>query len=148
MNREWTELLSLFDASKIRYMIIGGHAVMRYSEPRFTKDLDLWIGTDSKNARLVYQALQQFGAPLAGIGPEDFTKPGYFYQMGRPPFRVDIVMTIPGIEFDEAWKNRQMHPFGPLQVAYISKEDLIKAKRAAGRLQDLLDLQNLEKTGL
>jgi hypothetical protein len=144
MNKDWIELLSLFNASNVRFMIIGGHAVIRYSEPRFTKDIDVWVGTDPANAQLVYTALKNFGAPLAGITPEDFTKPGYFYQMGRPPFRVDIVMTIQGVDFDSAWTNRVVGDMGPLKVAYISKSDLIKAKEASGRLQDLLDLQKLK----
>jgi hypothetical protein len=82
---------------------------------------------------------------LTGITPEDFTKPGYFYQMGRPPFRVDIVMTIPGVEFEEAWKNREPTKMGPLDVPFISRSDLIKAKQAAGRPQDLLDLDKLKR---
>jgi hypothetical protein len=147
MHRDWIELLNLFNAGKVRFMIIGGFAVIKYAEPRFTKDIDIWVGVDFENARRVYEALRQFGAPLAGITPEDFTKPGYFYQMGRPPFRVDIVMTIPGIEFEDAWRNRVMTQIESTEVAFISKADLIKAKAAAGRPQDLLDLERLRQSG-
>jgi hypothetical protein len=127
-------------------MIIGGFAVIKYAEPRFTKDIDIWVGTDHENARRVYDALKEFGAPLSGISPDDFTKEGYFYQMGRPPFRVDIVMTIPGIAFEEAWVNRVITELESNLAAFISKPDLIRAKAASGRPQDLLDLERLRKT--
>lgn len=146
MHRDWIELLNLFNTFEIRFLIIGGHAVMKYSEPRFTKDIDLWVGTDAVNAQRVYDALRAFGAPLSGLTPEDFTKPGYFYQMGRPPFRVDVVMTIDGVDFESAWNNRFKTEISGVSVNYISKEDLIRAKEACGRLQDLLDLQNLRKS--
>ena len=120
--------------------------MIKYAEPRFTKDIDIWIGIDPENSRRVYDALREFGAPLIGITPDDFTKPGYFYQMGRPPFRVDIVMTIPGVEFDRAWSNRVTTELGGVEVSFISKSDLIKAKEAAGRPQDLLDLERLRAT--
>ena len=81
---------------------MGEYAVMKYSEPRFTKNLDLFIATDQKNTNSVYAALKEFGAPLENLTSDDFTQKGYFYQMGRPPIRVDIMMSIPGIEFDEA----------------------------------------------
>jgi hypothetical protein len=146
MHRDWIELLKLFNAGKVRFMIIGGFAVIKYAEPRFTKDIDIWVGVDVENARRVFEALKKFGAPLAGISPEDFTKVGYFYQMGRPPFRVDIVMTIPGVEFEDAWRNRVMTQLEATEVAFISKADLMKAKAAAGRPQDLLDLERLRKS--
>ena len=80
---------------------------MKYSEPRFTKDLDLWIATDTENAKSVYAALKEFGAPLANLTTDDFTHKDYSYQMGIAPLRVDIMMSIPGVEFEEAWKNRE-----------------------------------------
>jgi len=94
--------LKIFEKHKIRYLVVGEYAVMKYSEPRFTKNLDLFIATDQKNTNSVYAALKEFGAPLENLTSDDFTQKGYFYQMGRPPIRVDIMMSIPGIEFDEA----------------------------------------------
>ena len=148
MNQDWIELLSLFNGSNVRFMIIGGYAVIKYAEPRFTKDIDIWVGIDVENAHRVHEALRKFGAPLVGITPEDFTRSGYFYQMGRPPFRVDIVMTIPGVEFEEAWNNRVVTDLEGVEVSFISKPDLIKAKTAAGRPQDLLDLERLRASEL
>ncbi len=144
-SSDFKELLNLFGKHEVRYLVVGGYAVMKYSEPRFTKDLDLWIAADLKNAEAVYAALKEFGAPLANLTPEDFTQEGYFYQMGRPPLRVDIMMSIPGVRFEEAWKNRVMVELEDLRIPFISRADLIRAKEASGRPQDKIDLQKLRK---
>ncbi len=130
----------------MRYLIVGGYAVMKYTEPRYTKDIDIWIATDSENARLIFLALKEFGAPLANLTEEDFAKVGYFYQMGRPPLRVDIMMSIPGVEFEQAWKSREKVKLGELDIFFISKTDLIKAKLASGRPQDMIDADKLNQT--
>ena len=144
-NRDWIELLSLINTFDIRYLVVGGYAVMKYTEPRFTKDLDLWVATDGKNAHALYNALKDFGAPLAGLTEKDFSAPGYFYQMGRPPLRVDIMMSIPGVEFDDAWERRENLTIGNLIIPFISRQDLILAKEASGRPQDIIDVDNLKK---
>jgi hypothetical protein len=143
-NQNWTELLSLFAAHNVRYLVVGGYAVMKYTEPRFTKDLDLWIAVDAANAKAVYTALKEFGAPLTGLTATDFQEEGQVYQMGRSPLRVDVLMSIDGLTFENAWPNRVETDIAGVKVPFISKSDLIVAKRAAGRDQDLLDLQNLE----
>jgi predicted nucleotidyltransferase len=144
VNSDFSDLLKLFNDRNVKYLVIGGYAVIQYAEPRYTKDLDLWISTDSSNATAVFGALRDFGAPLADMTVEDFSEDGFFYQMGVPPVRVDILMGIPGIEFETAWDNRVEVDFDGLPVAFISKEDLITAKRAAGRPQDLMDADALE----
>ena len=108
-----------------------------------TKDLDLWISTDTKNATAVYKALKEFGAPLVDLTEADFAEDGYFYQMGVSPVRVDILMGLPGVEFESAWRARVEVDFEELTVNFISKEDLITAKRASGRTQDLIDAETL-----
>lgn len=142
---DFKELLKLFEKHKIRYLIVGGYAVMKYSEPRFTKDLDLFIATDQDNAKSVYLALKEFGAPLENLTSDDFVHEGYFYQMGRPPMRVDIMMSIPGIKFDVAWQNREVVELGDLKLFFISRSDLIKAKKASGRPQDHIDVDKLRE---
>jgi len=142
---DFKELLNTLEKHRVRYLVVGGYAVMKYTEPRFTKDLDLWISTDEQNSKAVFSALKEFGAPLKGLTPHDFTERGYFYQMGNPPFRLDIMMSIPGVEFETAWGHREEVLLEGLSIPFISRADLIRAKDASGRAQDLLDAENLRK---
>jgi len=144
-SSDFRELLNLFEKHKIRYLIVGGYAVMKYSEPRFTKDLDIFIAIDQENAKAVFTALKEFGAPLENLTSDDFAHKGYFYQMGRPPLRVDIMMSIPGIEFEEAWKNREIVQLQNLKIPFISRSHLIRAKQASGRPQDKIDIEKLKE---
>jgi hypothetical protein len=144
-NSEFKELLNLFKKYKVRYLIVGGYAVMKYSEPRYTKDIDVWIATDAENAKLIYTALKEFGAPLANLTPDDFTQKDYFYQMGKAPLRVDVMMSIPGVEFESAWKNRVIVKLDGFDISFISRADLITAKTASGRPQDNIDVEKLKE---
>jgi len=146
VNSDFKELLNIFKDKKVKYLVIGGYAVIKYAEPRYTKDLDLWVKPDAENAQAVYSGLKLFGAPLLNMTAEDFTHEGYFYQMGVPPVRVDILMSIPGLNFEEAWEQREEVDFEDVIVSFISKSHLIISKRAAGRAQDLLDAEALEQS--
>lgn len=143
---DFKELLNIFKKYNVKYLVVGGYAVMKYTEPRFTKDLDLLISTEADNAKAVFQALKEFGAPMKNLSEKDFMEEGYFYQMGYPPLRVDILMSIPGVQFEKAWANKEIVTLDTIEIAFIGKTDLIQAKKAAGRPQDLLDLANLEKS--
>src|SRR2546426_6691190 len=111
MTSDYKELLEVLNEFAVRYLIVGGHAVMKYTEPRLTKDLDLWIATDAKNAELIYRALARFGAPLGGYTPADFTQEETWFQIGVAPVRVDILMSIPGASFEAAWDRRVQGEF-------------------------------------
>lgn len=130
-------------ATWIKYLVIGGYAVIRYAEPRYTKDLDLWVKADQANAQALFTALRSFGAPLTNLTADDFAHEGYFYQMGVPPVRVDVLTSVPGLLFDEAWQRRVQVDFDGIPVPFISRRDLIISKRASGRPQDLLDVELL-----
>ena len=147
VNSDFSDLLRLFNDNSVRYLVIGGYAVVQYAEPRFTKDLDLWISTDPGNAEAVFRALREFGAPLAGMTVADFAEEGYFYQMGVPPMRVDLLMGVPGLEFEAAWARRVEVMFDDLPISFISRSDLIRSKLASGRTQDLLDAEILSQAG-
>lgn len=142
-NPDFKELLNLFKKNHCKYLIIGGYAVMRYTEPRFTKDLDLLIATDEVNARSVYKTLKEFGAPLKNLSERDFMQEGHFYKMGNPPLRVDILMSVPGVDFNEAWKDRETTLIDGVEMHFISRKDLIVSKKACGRPQDLIDVKLL-----
>jgi len=112
-------------------------------EPRSTKDIDLWISTDLDNAKAVFQALAEFGAPIAGMTPADFMD-GTIFQMGQPPERIDILQQVSGLDFDNAWEHRiEVFIDADTPALVISKEDLIRNKLASGRDQDLLDVKRL-----
>jgi predicted nucleotidyltransferase len=143
MNSDFSELLNIFNENQVKYLIIGGYAVSEYTEPRYTKDLDIWIEASEENGKRVYQSLKDFKAPLFDLTPKDFSEEGSFYQMGNPPVRVDILMSIEGMNFAEAWANRQIIDFFGVHTNFVSLDDLVKLKEIAGRPQDLADIENL-----
>jgi hypothetical protein len=146
MNSDFKDLLKVLNAYKVRYLVVGGYAVMAYTEPRYTKDLDIWIEASPKNARAVFRSLKRFGAPLVNLTESDFASEGFFYHMGRPPARVDVLMSIEGVHFADAWPNRVNIDFDGVIGHVISRQDLIANKRAVGRPQDLADLNSLMET--
>jgi len=136
------------NAHGVKYLVIGAYAVSIHAQPRATKDLDILVKADAENAAAVFAALARFGAPLEGLTPADFAEPGPFFRMGREPVGVDILTTIPGVEFDEAWPRRIeaiVDSASGLKASFISRQDLIAAKLAAGRPQDLADVDAIRK---
>ena len=145
---DYKDLLSAFHAHGVKYLIVGGYAVIFHAQPRFTKDIDLFIGADPANAQAVYSALASFGAPLEGIRPEEFTEPGSFFRFGRDPRSFDILPRLPGVDFDSAWERRDegvIDPATGLTACFISKDDLIAAKLASARPQDLADVSAIQE---
>ena len=143
MNSDFKEILNIFNVNQVKYLVIGGYAVSEYAEPRYTKDLDIWVETSEENANRVFSSLKEFGAPLSGLSATDFAEKDNFYQMGRPPVRLDILMSIAGLSFEEAWDSRNVTRLFDENINMISLDDLIRAKKAAGRPQDLVDAENL-----
>jgi len=140
--------LSAFHAHGVSYLIVGGYAVIYHAQPRFTKDIDLFIKADPANAQAIYAALAAFGAPLQGIRPEDFAERGSFFRFGRDPHGFDILPDIPGVDFEQAWERRVegvIDPKSGLKAYFISAPDLIAAKLAAGRPQDIADAESIRK---
>jgi hypothetical protein len=143
LSQDFKELLLAFNEHRVRYLIVGGYAVAVHAQPCATKDLDLFVKPDIDNARAVYAALAKFGAPLAGLKPDDFIAPGSFFRMGVAPQMIEIFFRISGVDFDEAWERRTeevMDDRTGLKVFVISAEEFIVNKIAAGRLQDLADV--------
>jgi hypothetical protein len=149
MYQDYKDLLSAFNAHGVRYLIVGGYAVIFHAQPRFTRDIDLFIKADPENAKSAYSALAAFGAPLQDIRVEELSDPKNFFRFGREPHAIDILPSIDGVEFDVAWERRVegiIDPQNGLTAYFISAADLVVAKIAAGRPQDLADAQALRKT--
>ncbi len=148
MYPDFNELLSILNAHKVRYLIVGGYAVSFHAQPRATKDLDLWVKPERANATALYRALAEFGAPLDDLKPADFAEAGSFFRMGSPPLMVDILPEISGVDFDVAWARRvetAIDAESGVVVPVISVEDLLAAKLAAGRAQDIADVAAIRK---
>ena len=147
MNKDFREILSALNVQGAKYLIVGGYAMSAYSEPRTTKDLDIWIKTDAENSVAVYRALIAYGAPLGGISAEDFNSRAQTgFQIGVAPVRIDILHQIDGVSFDEAWKNRvEALTEDGIPVYVISREDLIRNKLESARPRDLLDVEAIRE---
>lgn len=140
---DYKELLSALNRSKVRYLVIGAYAVTYYTEPRYTKDIDIWVGPDTKNAQRVYTALKEFGAPLQGITVKDFSNPKMVYQIGVAPVRADIMMSVSGVKFKTAWQHKKIAPFNGIKINIIGIKELIRIKEKTGRPLDAADTESL-----
>lgn len=143
LNQDYRELLSILNEYKVKYLIIGAYAAIYYTDPRYTKDMDIWVKSEIKNIRGLYKALAKFGAPLEKIAEEDFMNKGIIYQMGIEPVRIDILTNLFGIDFEKAWKARAKTKYGNIKTNIIGLDNLIKSKKKAGRAQDKIDIEKL-----
>ena len=146
-NPHYRELLQLLNDFEVEYLIVGGFAVMKYGEPRYTKDLDVWVHNSPQNSVRVVEALNKFGAPLEhdGITAHTFTEAQVVYQIGIAPVRIDILTEITGVEFPDSWRKRVASTFFGVPVHFISLDDLVANKQALGRSSDLKDLKQNPK---
>jgi len=148
MYPDFKDLLSSFHAHGVKYLIVGGYAVSFHGQPRATKDMDLFIKADLTNAAAAYAALTAFGAPLAALSVRDLADPHKFVRFGREPVAVDILPGIDGVDFDAAWERRVegvVDTESGLNAFFISRDDLIASKLAAGRLRDLADVEAIRE---
>lgn len=145
MNSDFRDLLTVLNECQVRYLVVGGYAYIHYAEPRYTKDIDLWIQPAPENAVQLRTALMRFGGWVEGMTLEHFTTERTMFQIGLPPCRVDFLTTVPGLEFEAAYAAKKTADVDGLSIPFISLHDLITAKRTAGREQDLRDLATLEQ---
>jgi hypothetical protein len=144
MPPDFVELLRAFAAADVRFMVVGAYALGLHGRPRATGDLDVWVDATPENAARVVRALTEFGAPLHDLTADDLSREGITYQIGLPPLRIDILTTLTGITFSEAWPHRVRGNLGDVEVDFIGRADFIKNKRATGRHKDLGDIEGLE----
>jgi len=144
MNPHFQQILEALCAEKVEFLVVGAYALGAHGLLRFTADLDIFVRPTPENARNVWRALLRFGAPLSGMSVDDFANPDIIFRMGRPPNAIDIIMSITGVTFDEAWGNRQEYKIEATDVFVLSPRDQVTNKRAAGRPKDLIDADWLE----
>ena len=144
LNQDFKEFIQILNDNSVQYLVVGDYAVAFHGHPRYTKDLDVWIWLDTDNANKVVEVLNQFGFGSLDIRVEDFLEPDQIIQLGHPPVRIDLLTTLPGIDFEECWRERVEVVVDEVNLKVIDLENLKKNKRASGRLQDLADLENLE----
>ena len=147
MNPDFLDLLTALVRAEARFLVVGAHAMAAHGVPRATGDLDVWVHASADNATRVWEALIEFGAPVraCGLSEADLTVPGVVFQMGEPPGRIDLLTSITGVDFDEAWSTRSMHRVGTLDVPFLGRTALLHNKRATGRTKDLADIEILER---
>jgi hypothetical protein len=141
--KDFLEFFESLNAHSVKYSVVGGYAVAYHGSPRFTGDIDVVVGSDEENARSIMSALKEFGFSETGLSVEDFTQPDRVVQLGVPPMRIDILTGIDGVTFDQVWEQRVEVRIDNVPVYFISRELLIRNKRASGRARDLADLESL-----
>jgi hypothetical protein len=144
-NQDFKDLLSEFNGNGVEFLVVGAHALAAHGHVRATKDLDLWVRPDAANATRIMAALRAFGAPTDALTERDFAAPGMTFQIGVEPVRIDVITAVDGLTFEAAWQNRVASDYAGEPVFVVSREDLIRNKRASGRPQDLADVAALER---
>ncbi len=142
-SEDFRKFIGLLNSNGVKFLIVGGHAVTFHGFPRFTGDLDVWVATDPDNAARTAQAVKEFGFGKI-FKPGDFSKPGYAVQMGRQPYRIDVLTSIEAVDFDSAYLQAKSLKTAGLTLPFIGLEELLKNKHAVGRLHDLVDAKKLE----
>ena len=145
VEKDYEDLLKLFNKFKVRYCIVGAFAVAFHAKPRYTKDMDILVDPELENGKRIVDALNRFGFKNFGLKREDFSEEGKIIQLGYEPVRVDIITSISGCSFDKVWKNKEIGKYGEEKVYFIGLNELVKNKRASNRKQDEVDLDILLK---
>lgn len=147
MDEDFRDLLAAFLTHQVRFLVVGAHALAVHGIPRATADLDVWVEPTQTNAARVWEALAAFGAPLNAlqIRRDDFTRPEVVVQLGLPPRRIDILTSVSGLSFAEAWDDRFEHTVDDLTVPFLGRDSLIRNKQASGRPKDFSDLDALRE---
>jgi predicted nucleotidyltransferase len=147
LSKDFKEFAELLHSNGVEYLIVGGYALAAYGHPRYTGDLDFWVGCDADNAARILKALEQFGFGGLGITQVDLTTPQQIIQLGYPPRRIDLVTSIDGVDFAECYVRKTDVEVDGLRLHFISLDDFKRNKRAAGRHKDLADLESLGESG-
>jgi len=133
LNPDFLDILSAFSEERVEFLVVGAYALAVHGLPRATGDIDLWVRPTRDNARRVRAALARFGAPIGNLSEQDLVTRGTVFQIGVAPRRIDVLTSIDGVEFDEAWAARTMTRVGGVDIPVIGRAELIRNKKATGR---------------
>ena len=147
LDPDFKDMLSALSAAEAEFLVVGAYALAAHGIPRATGDIDLRVRPTNENAARVWEALKAFGAPVSRIAVKDFSTPDVVYQIGVAPRRIDLLTSISGVGFDQAWGNRMTVELDELTVPVIGREDLLANKGACGRPKDLADVEALIQGG-
>jgi len=143
LNEDYRDILLALSEEKVKFLLVGAHAIATYGYPRLTMDIDLWVEPSASNAEAVMRALVKFGSALQDLTLEDLQRDGTVFQMGVPPRRIDIMTGISGLVFGETYDNSLVKLIDGVEVRVPSMDDLIRNKLASGRGKDLDDVKAL-----
>ena len=144
LNSDYKDILSILSEKKVKFLLVGAYAMAAHGYPRSTMDIDLWVLADPENSLLTLKALEAFGAPTGDLSPDDFNKEDVIFQIGTAPRRIDILTSIDGLKFEEAFARSNIINIESIPIHVLSIPDLIINKRATGRTKDLADAETLE----
>jgi hypothetical protein len=142
--KDFEDFIKLLNKNEVKYLVVGGYAFAIHAYPRFTNDIDFFILSTTSNANKIVSALTEFGFDTTSFSPDDLLIKDKVIQLGEPPYRIDLLTSIDGVDFDDAWQRKVTSKYGDEVLYFISKEDLIRNKKASGRKKDLDDLNELE----
>lgn len=144
-EKDFVDFIELLNIHQVEYMVVGAHALAFHGRPRHTGDLDIWIKPSIENADKMVKVLKDFGFGSLGLAKEDFILENSVTQLGYPPLRIDILNSISGVNFDDAYKGKIDAEVDELKISYINITDFIANKKASGRVKDLGDIQALKR---
>lgn len=141
--KDFEAFIELLNKNEVKYLVVGGYAFAIHAYPRFTNDIDFLILTSKSNVEKIILVLNEFGFSASNITAKDLMQKGKVIQLGNPPYRIDLLTSIDGIDFTKAWKRKVIGHYGNQTLYFISKEDFIKNKMVSGRKKDMDDLDDL-----
>ena len=143
LNPDFSDMLRCLNAQHVEYLVVGSFALALHGRPRVTGDIDLLVRPSPENAARVMRALADFGMAMPGLSEADFAQPGQIVQLGYPPVRIDLITSITGVSWEDAWQGRVSGEMGGNPIHFLGVSEFIANKKATGRPKDLGDIDSL-----
>ena len=139
---DFKEFIELLNNNNVKYLVIGGYAVVYHGYVRSTNDIDIWVDISAENIKKLLKTLEDFGFSSLNLKEEDFS-PNQIIQLGYPPNRIDLITTPAGVDFETCFKAKEQATIDNITINIIDLTNLIKAKKASNRTRDLADVEEL-----